>query len=99
MPTLCYRLFKWKPYSLRRNYDRDGICLRCPHCGSSQFASRVVDTIDYTVAEEEYLCRPCNRRIGYWAYGYLDPCFRYWDRSWPALWARIQWRFRRLPEP
>lgn len=99
MASICYRLFKWTPYSFRRNYDKDEVCLRCPHCGGLKFTSVVIDSTDYTVAEEEFICQGCRRRVGYWAYGYFDPCFRFHDRSLPALLERVRWRAAGLPEP
>lgn len=94
-----YRRLKWKPYSIRRNYDKQGYCLYCPVCGSADHKETVLDTVANNACEIATYCRGCGGYVNYWAYGSFDPCFRYWDRSWPALLGRIQWRIRRQPEP
>lgn len=36
----------------------------------------VVDRIDWTVCEAKYVGR-FGKTVGYWAYGYFDPCLPY----------------------
>lgn len=95
----CFRFLKWKPYTIRRNYDSSGYCTNCPVCGSDNLNETVTDTIANNACEIDTYCRGCGAYVNFWAYGSFDPCFRYWDRSWPALLGRIQWRARRQPEP
>lgn len=54
---------------------------QCTHCNSSKIDSTVTEWLDVgfgncgPTSEEEYYCKKCNNIVGYWAYGYFDPCF------------------------
>ena len=49
--------------------------LRCTKCDYWKLDCRVVDRIDYTPCEVEYVCPKCNNICGYWAYGHFEPLF------------------------
>ena len=56
-------------------YYQDGSPKRCTVCGSKKMGSKIIDTIEYTVAEEEIFCDKCGAMTGYFAYGYYAPDF------------------------
>lgn len=79
-------------FSLKSNYEKDGLPIRCPHCHSKSFSEDVVASIDGYLSpacEIEYICDKCSRVIAYWAYGGFDPCFQISDRSVVAMWNRF----------
>ena len=86
-------------YSLKRNYAPDGSCLRCPHCGGRELKEHVRDTIDWHPCEISIDCQECREMVGFWAYGYYDPCFMIHDRSLPALKDRIICKLRGVHTP
>lgn len=86
-------------YSLERNYDKHGECLKCPFCSKDNLTTVVKDTIESTVCEYETHCQDCSKVVGYWAYGGNDPCFKFYDRSLPALKDRIMCKLRRISTP
>lgn len=72
-------------------FNENGEPIRCLLCGGTHIHRRVTDSQDYMVLEEEYVCANCQQRVGYWAYGYFDPCFFYPTQP-RDLWRNIKWR-------
>ena len=54
-------------------FYRDGEPKRCYVCISPDISSRVMDTIESHVCEEEHYCKKCGSVLAYWAYGYFSP--------------------------
>lgn len=86
-------------YSLTSNYNADGSCWRCPSCGGFVFVNRITSTIEYTTCEAYTHCAKCGDAVGFWAYGYHDPCFKFHDKSLPALKDRIIYKMKGLTTP
>lgn len=76
-------------HSITRNYSRDGACIRCPACGSSEFIEKVCGVVQQTASEVDTKCAQCNTSVAFWAYGSFSPYPRYFDKSIPALLRRI----------
>lgn len=91
-----------KPWSIRSNYHKNGECVRCPYCGCKGFDENVIDRIDGYMTEPceiETRCSDCHEIVGYWTYGYYDPCFKFNDRSWEMFWVRLNYKIRGLSTP
>lgn len=65
----------------RRHYDADGMCIKCPNCGSDgPFKDLTMDLIDVyngsgPATEIQINCTHCNENVAYWAYGSYDPSY------------------------
>lgn len=57
-------------------YSKDGIPIKCQHCGSKRFGIRCAAFIEGTSCEEYTLCMDCGRDVAFWAYGSYDPAYR-----------------------
>lgn len=99
MASLIYRLIKWKPYSLTRNYDHEHFCHTCPKCGHRAFKDQILDTVSNHVSEVDTSCLHCGHIVNFWAYGSYDPCYSFSDRSLPAAWERFNYFIRGLTTP
>ncbi len=44
----------------------------CEWCGCEEFTQRIVDRIEHTECEVEYLCENCKKIVNYWEYGYFQ---------------------------
>jgi hypothetical protein len=55
-------------------YD-NGHPKRCTHCHSNNLDYQVKATDCGYESEKQYFCTSCKHIVGYWAYGYFDPCF------------------------
>ncbi|EAW4195724.1 hypothetical protein FFV02_22985 [Salmonella enterica] len=87
-------------YTLKRNYDTDGDCIRCPDCGSKEFKDTVTATVyEYQPSEVGTHCESCGAYVNFWAYGAFDPCFKFHDKSLPALKDRIIYKMKGLTTP
>ena len=89
-------------YTLKRNYDTNGDCNRCPDCGSVEFDEHVLNRIDGYMTqpfEIETRCRGRREIVNYWAYGSFDACFKFHDKSLPALKDRIIYKMKGLTTP
>lgn len=87
-------------YTLTRNYDSNGVCIRCPYCGGANFKENVTATVyEYRPSEIEVHCVDCAKMINFWAYGSFDPCFMFHDKSLPALKERIIYKLKGLTTP
>lgn len=82
--------------SIKSNYDSDGACIKCPNCKSTEINQHVVDSINGYASEIEEYCNNCKKRVGYWAYGSYDPCFKLGDPSLQMLWVRVRMRLREM---
>ena len=65
---------------MSKYYDDDGYPKKCPKCRCKKIDSKVHDTINGTVCEEEFICSSCGVTVAYWAYGYFGP--NYQDVDW-----------------
>lgn len=89
-------------YSLNRNYDPEGKCVKCPNCASVDFKEYVLDRIDGYMTqpcETEIRCAKCHEQVNYWAYGSFDPCFMFQDKSLPALFQRVIYKLKGWTTP
>lgn len=82
-------------YRKHEYFNENGEPIRCILCGGTHIHRRVTDSQDYMVLEEEYICANCSQRVGYWAYGYFDPCFFYPTQP-RDIWRHIKWRTSEL---
>jgi hypothetical protein len=48
----------------------------CPLCNTNPIHESIVEWIEGTVCEREYICLKCGT-VGYWAYGSFDPSLPY----------------------
>ena len=60
-------------------FHEDDCPKKCTHCGSSKFKTKVLGVVDVyqgmgPVCEKDLICE-CGECVGFWAYGYWDPCF------------------------
>jgi ribosomal protein S27AE len=99
MASLIYKLIKWKPWSIRSNYDAKGECQSCPQCGHGIFKAKVMDRVGGTECEVDHICTHCGEVVNFWAYGQFDPCYKFSDRSWAMFIERMQYRIRGLSQP
>lgn len=86
-------------YSLKRNYLPSGECVRCPDCGSIELKEHVRDSMEWTVLEFSIDCPVCREMVGYWAHGYYDPYFMFYEKSIPALITRVVCKLRGVSTP
>jgi len=70
------KLEKLGVFNMWNKLKRYLITYRC-ECGVKLYPENtyeeVVDTIAGIECEREILCKNCNRRVGYWAYGSYEP--------------------------
>lgn len=76
-------------YSITRNYDNKGKCIRCPECKSTDIDLQITFTDEGHLAEADQYCKNCLTKVGYYSYGCYEPCFSFNDKSLPALYERI----------
>lgn len=65
----------WRKLTVRLFFNADHSPKRCPDCWETSFNEYTKDSIEGTVCEFSVECTHCKQRVGYWAYGYYDPCF------------------------
>lgn len=56
-------------YSITRNYDNKGKCIRCPECKSTDIDLQITFTDEGHLAEADQYCKDCLTKVGYYSYG------------------------------
>lgn len=56
-------------YSITRNYDDKGSCIRCPECKSTDIDLQVTFTDEGHLVEADQYCKNCLTKVGYYSYG------------------------------
>lgn len=55
-------------YSITRNYDNKGKCIRCPECKSTDIDLQITFTCEGHLAEADQYCKDCLTKVGYYSY-------------------------------
>ena len=59
----------------RRYFNKDHSPKRCTKCEEQRITTKTMAVDGGYASEVEYACYLCGTRLGYYAYGFFDPCF------------------------